>query len=166
MAHEATELKDVTAVTDQNLKKYFLQLRKELKDNKANPNFALVSTAVYEDYLASVGDDYTPLRNDQIVNSARGGMYFGMPIIECNLFNETAVHYYDYAGVDQTVNLSHIDMIMGDYEAFSILTNLDALRVVDTTAFIGSLAQVEMNCGFRVSNAERIIVKTNTSTSI
>lgn len=166
LAHEATELKDVTAVIDQNLKKYFLQLRKELKDNKANPNFALVSTAVYEDYLSAVGDDYTPLRNDQIVNSARGGMYFGMPIIECNLFNETAVHYYDYAGVDQTVNLSHIDMIMGDYEAFSILTNLDALRVVDTTDFIGSLAQVEMNCGFRVSNAERIIVKTNTSTSI
>lgn len=166
LAHEATELADITAVTDQNLKTYFLKLRKELKDNKANPNFAIVSTAVYEDYLAAVGDDYTPLRNDQVVSNARGGLYFGMPILECNALNETVAKYYDYAGNLVEVDLSNVDMIMGDNEAFSIVTNLEAMRLVDTTDFVGSLAQVELNAGFRVSNAERIIVKTNTSTSI
>lgn len=166
LAHEATELADTTTISDTNLKTYWLKLRKELKDNKANPNFALVSTAVYEDYLTAVGDDYTPLMNDQIVANARGGLYFGMPIIECNALNETAAKYYDYAGSLQTVNLSHVDIIMGDFEAFSIVNNLDAMRLVDTTDFVGSLAQVEMNSGFRVSNAERVIVKTNTSTSI
>lgn len=167
LAHEATELGDTTVITDQNLKAYWLKLRKELKDNKANPNFGLVSTAVYEDYLTAVGDEYTPLRNDNIVSSARGGLYFGMPIIECNLFNEDEVKYYDYAGNLVEVDLTNVDIIMGDFEAFSIITNLDAMGIVDARpTFTGSYAQVEMNSGFRVTNADRIIIKTNTSTSI
>lgn len=166
MAHEASEYGDTTAISDQNLKNYWVAMRKHLKNNKARPNFGLVSTDVYEAYLKAVGDEYTPLRNDMLMRDARGGMYFGMAIIECNLFNETAVTYYDYAGTLQTVNLSHIDIIMGDYEAFSAITNLTSMRLIDTEDFVGVKAQVEMNTGYRVSNSERIVVKTNTSTSI
>jgi len=166
MAHEASEYGDTTAITDSNIKDYWIALRKYLKDKKATPNFGLVSTSVYEEYLQAVGDEYTPMRNDAIMANARGGMYFGMPIIECNLFNETAVTYYDYAGTLQSVNLSHIDVIMGDFEAFSVLTNLNTMRIIDTEDFVGVKAQVEMNSGFRVTNSDRIVVKTNTSTSI
>lgn len=166
MAHEASEYGDTTAITNSNIKDFWIAMRKYLKDKKANPNFGLVSTDVYESYLKAVGDEYTPMRNDQIMVNARGGLYFGMPIIECNLFNETAVTYYDYAGTLQSVNLSHIDIIMGDYEAMSILTNLTSMRIIDTETFTGVKAQVEMNSGFRVTNADRIVVKTNTSTSI
>lgn len=166
LAHEASEYGDTTAITDSNIKDYWIALRKYLKDKKANPNFGLVSTSVYEEYLQAVGDEYTPLRNDQVMASARGGLFYGMPIIECNLFNETSVTYYDYAGTLQTVNLSHIDIIMGDYDAFSVLTNLNTMRVVDTEDFVGVKAQVEMNSGFRVTNSDRIVIKTNTSTSI
>jgi len=167
LAHEATEYSDTTAITDSNIKDYWIAMRKYLKDKKATPNFGLVSTAVYEEYLQAVGDEYTPMRNDQIMQSARGGLFYGMPIIECNLFNETAVTYYDYAGTLQTVNLSHVDIIMGDYEAFSIVSNLDAFRIVDgAPTLTGSYAQVEMNTGYRVTNADRIVIKTNTSTSI
>lgn len=166
MAHESSEYGDTTAISDINIKTYWIALRKYLKDKKATPNFGLVSTDVYEQYLKAVGDEYTPLRNDAIMANSRGGLYFGMPIIECNLFNETAVTYYDYAGVLQTVNLSHIDIVMGDFEAMSILTNLTSMRVIDTESFTGVKAQVEMNSGFRVTNADRIVVKTNTSASI
>lgn len=166
MAHEASEYGDTTAISDSNLKDYWVAIRKYLKNKKANPNFGLVSTAVYESYLKAVGDEYTPLRNDAIMSNARGGMYFGMPIIECNLFNETAVTYYDYTGTLITVNLAHIDIVMGDFEAMSILTNLNTMRVIDTESFVGVKAQVEMNSGFRVTNSDRIVVKTNTSTSI
>ncbi len=166
MAHEASEYGDTTAITDSNIKDSWIAMRKYLKDKKANPNFGLVSTDVYESYLKAVGDEYTPLRNEQIMANARGGLYFGMPIIECNLFNETAVTYYDYTGTLQSVNLSHIDVVMGDYEAMSILTNLTSMRIIDTEDFVGVKAQVEMNSGFRVTNADRIVIKTNTSTSI
>lgn len=166
MAHEATEQADITQITSENLKAKFLGMRKALKDKKANPNFAIVSTAVYEAYLTAVGDDYTPLRNDQIVASARGGLFFGMPIIEANALNEETAKYYDYAGNLQVVDLTNVDIIMGDFEAFSIVTNLNTLRLVDTTDFVGSLAQGEVNSGFRVTNADRILIKTNTSTSI
>lgn len=166
MAHEATEQADITAITSENLKAKFLGMRKALKDKKANPNFAIVSTAVYEAYLTAVGDDYTPLRNDQITATARGGLFYGMPIIEANALNEETAKYYDYAGVLQTVDLTNVDIIMGDFEAFSIVTNLNTLRLVDTTDFVGALAQGEVNSGFRVTNADRILIKTNTSTSI
>ena len=90
---------------------------------------------------------------------------FGLNIIECNSFDESTVKYYDSTGTQQTVDLTDVEMIVGDAQCFSILDNLEAFRLVDSENFVGSKAQVEMNTGFKVTNADCVIIK-GTSASI
>jgi len=70
-----------------------------------------------------------------------------------------AAKYYDHAGTLKTVDLTGIDFIMYDYNAFSIVDNLEAIRLKDSENFIGSLAQVEINSGYRVTTSEKVVVK-------
>jgi hypothetical protein len=167
LVNEGTDIADATEITESNIKDYWISMRKTSKDNKARPNFGIVSTDVYQQYLEYAGDEYTPLRNDMLMTNARGGLFYGMPIIEANLLNETSVKYIDYAGVTQTVNLSEVDIIMGDSDAFSIVNNFEGFGLVDARpTFNGLYAQGEMNTGYRVTTAARILVKKNVSSSV
>ena len=50
---------------------------------------------------------------------------------------------------------------MYDHRFFSIVDNLEEMRIIDSEKFVGSLAQVENNAGYRVTTAEGVVVKTN-----
>jgi hypothetical protein len=78
---------------------------------------------------------------------------------ECDALEDTA-KYYDHAGVLQEVDLDNVDFIMYDHTTFHINDNLNAMRLVDTTEFVGVKAQNEINTGFRVTNADKVIVYT------
>jgi len=158
---ESSDFGDTTTVSDSTIKNMWIKIRKTIKQNKANADFGIVSTAVYESYLQFVGDDFTPLRNDQIQTNGRGGLFYGMPIIEANALGESAAKYYDYTGTLRTIDLTKVDIIMGDHEAFSALNNFELMRVIDSERRSGALAQVEMNAAYRVTNSDRIIVKYN-----
>ena len=161
MAKEGTMTTDNTTINSGTTAvQALLNMRKEIKDAHGQANFCLVSTSVYRYLLSEVG---VVINGDPAVRDAELLRRFGLNIIECNSFDITNAKYINYAGNTVTVNLSTVLMIMGYNEAFSIVPNLEAMRLHDSEHFIGTLAQVEMNMGFRVTSPDQIIVKATTA---
>ena len=71
----------------------------------------------------------------------------------------SAAKYYNCAGDLKTVDLTGIDFIMYDWNGFSIVDNLEMIRLKDSENFNGTLAQVEINTGYRVPTAAKVVVK-------
>lgn len=84
----------------------------------------------------------------------------GMLWVECNMLDLLAeAKYYDHTGTLQTEDLTKIDYIMYDWRGFSIIDNLEALRLKDSSSFVGTLAQVAINSGYRVPQKARVAIK-------
>ena len=131
-------------------------MRKEVKDGKGKADFALVSTEKYADLLKVVGiQSYA----DEAVRSGELLKRFGLNIIECNGFDKSNAKYYDKTGTLRTVDLSGVDMIVGNHEAFSLLDNMEMYRLIDSELFTGTKAQVEYNSGMTVNSPAQIVVK-------
>lgn len=158
MVQEGTDMADTTAITKENIKDKFIAMRKKVIDNAGDVNFAIVSTAVFEAYLQYTGTEYTPAMNEAVLGG-RNVNFLGMTMIEANILNQSSAKYYDHTGSLKTVDLTQVDVIMGYYEGFSALNNFETMRIVDSERFSGSLAQVETNAGYRVTNADLIVVK-------
>ena len=161
LVNEGTDLSDVTAITESNVLDYIISMRKGLKDAKANPTYVMCSTAVYESLLKQAGTDFVPVKNDNVVESGRAGIYYGMRVIEANALGETVAKYYDYTSTLQTLDLTTVDMVMGDAQAFSALNNFEMMRIIDSELFSGVKVQAEFNAAYRVTNSDRISVKFN-----
>lgn len=160
MVHEGTDMADTTAITKDNIKDELISMRKKVIDNAGDVNFAIVSTSVFEAYLQYTGTEYTPAMNEAVLGG-RNVNFLGLTMIEANILNQDTAKYYDYTGSLQTVDLTTVDVIMGYYEGFSALNNFETLRVIDSERFSGSLAQVETNAAYRVTNPDLIAVKKN-----
>ena len=161
MAKEGTMTTDNTTINSgDSAVTALLAMRKEIKDAHGQANFCLVNTTVYQYLLSKVG---IVVNADPATRDAELLRRFGINIIECNSFDVSNAKYINYAGNTVTVNLGTVLMIMGYSEAFSIVPNLEAMRLHDSEHFIGTLAQVEMNMGFRVTSPDQIIVKATTA---
>lgn len=161
LAHEGTVMEDTAAITKANIKSKVIEARKVARKGKAVPNVVMASVDVYSTMLEAAGDQYTPVTNDTMTSTGQVGKWLGMLWVECNQMILTAAKYYDYAGTLQTEDLSAIDFIMYDWHAFSLIDNLEEIRVIDSENFVGSLAQVEINTGYRVTTSEKVVVKKN-----
>ena len=161
LAYEGTDLADYTAITKDNIKSYVLTARKALRANYAKPDTVIASVAVYSSMLELAGGDYTPSKNENTLTTGRVGMWLGMTWYEGDLLDNEQATYFDYAGTERLVDLSDVDFIMYDSTTFHIVNNLNAMRLRDAESFVGTLAQVEINAGFRVSNSEKVVVKKN-----
>ena len=161
LAFESTDASDTTALSISNMETQFLGDRAALVTAKAKPDFALMSPAAYNLTLQVAGDNYRPVANERIIGMAGVGMWYGLNVIECNGFSETVVTYYDHSGTLITYNLSAIDYIMGDHRAFSVLDSFSALRLIESTDFPGSYAQVTFNTAYRVTNSACVLTKYN-----
>ena len=156
---EGTEYTDKTATTATNLKAMITAVRKEARKKHAKPNVVFASVDVYSAMLEIAGDKYIPQTNETMWTSGRVGQYLGMTWFECDGLEGNAVKYYDHAGTLQTVDLTGVEFAMYDAKAFNVVDNLEVMRIVDATDFVGSYAQVEINTGFRVTNPEMVFVK-------
>lgn len=165
MVYEGKNYSDYTSISSTTFKAQMIAMRKQLIEDGANPSFAIVNTNVFETYLTFIGTEYTPSMNDGVI-AGRSVNFLGLNLIEANILAQDDITYYNYAGDLITVDLSEVEVIMGDAEAFSMLSNFEAVRVKDSERFAGSLAQVETNVAFRVTNAERLAIKFNTVDSI
>lgn len=161
LVHEGTDLGDTTAITSKNVKSMILKARVKARKGKSSPNVVLASVDVFSAMLEAAGDQFTPIFNDETVRTGQVGYWLGMLWKEANALENSAAAYYDYSGTKQTEDLTKVDFVMYDYKAFHKVDNLEEIRVIDSERFVGSLAQVEFNDGFRVSNAARVIVKKN-----
>lgn len=159
LASEGTAAADTTAIsTADGAVAGLLALRKQVKDNHGNANYALVNTNVYSLLLEKIGfaEVYDPA-----VRSAELLRRYGLTILECNGFDNNAAEYYNAAGNKVTVDLTGVDMIVGSAEAFSVIDNLEVMRIVDSELFAGSKAQVEINSGLKVTQPLEVVVKKN-----
>lgn len=158
LAKEGTAAAETTPITASNIKATILALRKALRKKHAKPDTVIASVDVYSVMLEIAGKDYTPSTNDNTLTTGRVGTWLGMTWYEGDCIADTA-KYYDHTGTLQSVSLDNVELIMYDRRAFHIVTNLEVMRIVDSENFVGSLAQNEINVGYRVSNADCVCVK-------
>ena len=160
LANEGTAMSDTEALTAANIKKKIIEARKVVRKGKAVANIVLASVDAYSTMLEAAGEQYTPVTNDSIMQSGQIGRWLGMLWVEANMLDVlSAAKYYNYAGDLKTVDLTGIDFIMYDWNGFSIVDNLEMIRLKDSENFNGTLAQVEINTGYRVPTAAKVVVK-------
>jgi hypothetical protein len=165
LAKEGTALSDATALTTTNLKTQIIAGRKAIRKQKASANVVLASVDTFSLMLETAGDQYVPMKNDEIIRTGQVGHYLGMLWIECNMLDlSTEAKYFDHAGVLQEVDLSTVDYIMYDWRGLHIVDLLSMLRLVDSENFNGTLAQAEICTGYRLGDPAFAVVKTHGTT--
>lgn len=149
----ATASANTTVIADdptvaQGLKKVFIAVRKELRDNDANPDVCLASTNTYAKFLDYSGREFQPASNDVILRTGSVGNFLGQKIYESTQLTD-----------DGTSGSN--EFVMYDHDAYSILSQLIAARLMDAGKdWVGSVAQVHIISAFTVTNAERVYKKT------
>ncbi len=144
----------VTALSKTNIYENIVNDRAVLVNQGATPNVLLVTPAVYalllqnEDFIRASDLGHTVMATGAV------GMIAGLMVFE-------------YQGLPTAVEISSqnrdIEYIMYDFDAFSILTNVEVMRLIDSERFNGSLAQVEIVSGYKVTNTERVLLKVKNS---
>lgn len=167
---EGTNVTSADDITSSNVRDALIDARTSLVSSKGRADIILCTPEFYALILKAAGREFTPNINERIQMSGQVGNWLGYTIMEVNsLANTEAVKYYNYADELKTVTsteLSQIQFIMYNHRAFSSLTNLEAYRMVDGGKdFLGSLAQVEVNQGFRVTNSANVKVYKKKTTS-
>ncbi|MGN0706762.1 MAG: hypothetical protein ACI4JC_02030 [Faecalibacterium sp.] len=158
---EGTAAKATAAVTD--AKADIITTRTELVKAKGSANVVLCSPDFYAQILTAAGKDFTPNKNEQITATGRVGVWLGMTFLECPMLAETSGKYYDYTGAEKTAAFSTVDYIMYNAMAFSLISSFEAARLRDSEDFVGTKAQVELLCGYRVTNPALVRVRRHTA---
>lgn len=156
MAKKGTDFKDTTAITASNVRSQCTKIRKALRDNGARLDYWIVNTSVYAAMLEDK-NAFAPTLNDEQLRQGIVGRYLGAPVLEANAFQGTITPN----GWAKAYDLSKIDIIAGASDALAISDLLSALRVLDGRTFVGTLCQGEVDSGFMVANAKKLIVKFN-----
>ncbi|MDD7390052.1 MAG: hypothetical protein PUG60_10485 [Lachnospiraceae bacterium] len=160
LATELNQSNDTEAITAANIESKIIASRKDVRLGKAAANVVLASVATYSAMLEAAGSRFTPMKNDEIIETGQVGYWLGMLWVECNQMDLTkAAKYYDYTGTLKTADLSLVDYMMYDWRGMHIVDNLSMARLKDSERFNGTLAQVEICSGYRVGNAAYGIVK-------
>lgn len=152
-----------TAITAANIKSIVVAMRSALRKKHAKPNVVIASVDVYAAALEAAGKDFTPMYNDDVVRQGKIGLWLGLLWIEADLLDGTTDNYkYIIAdGTSKTVDTSAVDLVMYDANAYSIIDRLDLLRIKESEMFAGSKVQEEVCTGFKVTNADCVLVKKN-----
>lgn len=158
LVNEATASDDTTEATEDNVKSIILNARKEFVKKKGNADTILCSPDFYTTVLAAAGKEFTPTINDKINSTGNVGKWLGFNFIEFNGLVETNGKYYDHTGTLKTVSFADVDFVMYNHDTLSGVTNFETARLRDAENFVGTLAQTEMNSGFRVSNKDLAFV--------
>ena len=158
LVHGGTESTNNEAITETNFKEEFLKDRKILVDKFAKPNVAITSTEVYNIMLKLAGTEFTPSTNENVVTTGQVGYWMGILWIEAPLLGGS-LSFLNESGIEETVDTANIDYILYDYKAYSIIDKLTMLRVIDSEEFAGSKIQEEIDTGFKVTNADCVLVR-------
>ena len=139
-----------TPLTKDNIYKSIVDDRAALVAAKASPNVLIVSPATYAFLLQS--EEFVRASDLAFETASSGivGRVAGLNVLE-------------YQGLPTGITLfsaaRDVEYIMYDADAFSIVTNVEVLRLVDSERFNGSLAQVEIVSGMKLTNPDRALIK-------
>lgn len=158
---QGTVSQNTTAITANNIKNIVISMRTELRKKHAKPNVCIASVDTYAAVLEAAGKDFTPWFNEDAVRMGKVGFWLGVLWIEADLLDGSTANYkyIEADGTVKTVDTSAVDLIMYDANAYSIIDRLDLLRVKDSEQFAGSKVQEEVCTGFRVTNADCVLIK-------
>ena len=158
LVNEGTTLTDTTALTADSIKDSVVDMRTAARKKHVYPNVVLAGVETFALMLKAAGKEYTPNTNDRIVTSGQVGTWLNMLWIEADAIEGTA-KYYDHTGTLKTIELDDVELVMYQFDTFHVVDNLTMMRIINSENFTGVKAQNEINTGFRVTNADKVIVK-------
>ena len=158
---QGTDSADKGMLLVETIKSKVIAMRSELRKKHAKPNVVIASVDTYALMLEAAGKDFTPMYNDDVIRQGKVGLWLGMLWIEADLLDGATADYTykNDSGKDTAVDTSKVDFIMYDFNAFSIIDRLDALRIKESEQFVGSKVQEEICSGFKVTNNDCVLVK-------
>lgn len=133
-------------------------MRTAARKKHVYPNVVFASVETFALMLKAAGKEYTPTTNDRILTSGQVGTWLNMLWIEADAIEGTA-KYYDYTGTLKTIDLDDVELVMYQFDTFHVVDNLTMMRIINSENFTGVKAQNEINTGFRVTNADKVVVK-------
>jgi hypothetical protein len=142
------------SLTKENIYKSVVDDRAVLVAEGARPDVLIVSPAVYALLLQS----------EEFVRAS--DLAFG--VASSGVVGQVAgLNVMEYQGLPQAYEMTlsgtltgfDVEYIMYDHDAFSIVTNVEVMRLIDSERFNGSLAQVEIVSGMKLTNPERALIK-------
>jgi hypothetical protein len=143
-----------TPLTKENIYKSVVDDRSALVSLGARPNVLLVTPAVYALLLQSEEFVRASDLAHGVATSGQLGSIAGLSVFETqSLPAGTAIGGANY----------DIEYYLYDADAFSIITNVEILRLQDSERFAGSLAQAEILTGYSLTNPERALIKAKAS---
>jgi len=122
------------------------------------PDVVVVSPKVYALLLKSDEFQRTGTIGDMVVSGGNVGRVAGMTVIEYEALDAAAIDGATIGGITWATG-DELEYAMYDHDAFSIVTSVDMVRVKDSERFNGTLAQVEMVSGFKLTNPARALLK-------
>lgn len=143
-----------TALSKTSIYENIVKDRAVLRNLGAMPDVLIVTPAVYA--LLLQNEDFIRASDlgHEVMATGSVGMIAGLTVFE-----------YQGLPVNQTLNSIAYDVeyLMYDHDAFSILTNVEVIRLIDSERFNGALAQVEIVSGYKVTNTDRLLIKIKTA---
>jgi hypothetical protein len=143
-----------TALTAENIYASIVNDRSVLVANKARPDALIVSPAVYALLLQSPEFVRASDLARETASSGMVGSVAGLSVFEYS----GMLTGFNVRPGGSAVNID-VEYIMYDHDAFSIITNVEVIRLVDSEVFSGTLAQVEVLSGFKLTNTDRALIK-------
>jgi hypothetical protein len=133
--------------------------RQKMVENLAKPNVLIVSPKVYGLLLKSDEFQRVGQIGDNAVANGMVGRVAGLDVFEYESLDPAAVDGQTIGGITWASG-DELEYVMYDSDAFSIVTSIEAVRLVEEpTRFVGTLAQVQIVSGFKLTNPTRALLK-------
>ena len=149
----------LTVATASNIYDTIVDDRAKLVATGVTPDTLIVTPAIYGMLLKSDEFQRTGITGDNVVSNAIVGKVAGMNVVEYEAADSAAVDGQTIGGITWASG-DLMEYAMYDSDAFSIVTSVEAIRLVEEpTRFIGTLAQVQIVSGFKLTNPARALLK-------
>lgn len=133
--------------------------RQKLVEANANPNTLIVSPSTYAKLLKAPEFQRSTQISDVAIVDGMVGRIAGLNVFEYSSLDAAAVDGATIAGITWASG-DELEYVMYDSDAFSIVTSVEAVRLVEEpTRFVGTLAQVQIVSGFKLTNPNRALLK-------
>ena len=133
--------------------------RQKLVETGVKPDTLIVSPSVYGLLLKSTEFQRTGTIGDNTVANAIVGRVAGLNVVEYEAADSAAVDGQTIGGITWATG-DEFEYVMYEKDTLSIVTSVEAIRLVEEpTRFVGTLAQVQIVSGFKVTNVAKVLLK-------
>lgn len=142
--------------------------RRKLRQASANPNSLIVSPSTYAKLLKAPEFQRSTAVSDNAIHNGAIGKVAGLWVYEYESLNDVAKAATEtIGGITWSDDHDELEYVMYDSDAFSIVTSVETIRGVnEPTRFVGTLAQVQIVSGFKVTNPSRVAIKMYTTSTV